>query len=736
MTTSHLYSHQLEAVEAACSAIRGRRLRQPVLVHIPTGGGKTRVAIEIARRCVATLGGPCLIVSKSWEIVAQVAGELARFAPELVVQRWGATRDRAANLPAWQPRHRNRAPQVILTTLHTFDKRSEAAPDAKVVIWDECHWAEHAALGRGLLDWSNDAGIPLVGLTATPRPDSRFNRIFSISFTELVRVGRLARPNLQVVDTGTAWRPRVEMGRETAASLTELADNPCRNRLIVEWYLAHAGRYGRTIIFACNQKHAAELAAALARAGIAARAIVSDNSDEVNERSLRQFRDGSVDVIVNVDKLTHGVDVPDVRTVFLARPTTSEILYAQMVGRGARIAPDKSSFELVEFGDRLTAHHELFDAVKREFWGASSAPMTRVAAAGPRPTRRSAHAYDPTGAPTWISGTTGDDPIAGLWYQQNQTFGIELELTGVDGVPARPDQNWQRIAEGLRRALATRLGADRVAPNVLTEHHGSAGEKDLRVWNVEWDGSAGWEVTSPVLANEEGYREVVAACAALDAVAGGLGLKVSHRTGLHVHLGWGGRSVEQVKRAISLWRLFEPALATLVAPSRIARFSNGRYDVAEANEYTLPISTAISSEELARAASVNDLLRAAERSGATRYVTLNLLPLATINTVEIRLHNGTLEAEKILRWVSLAQQILWAACVERPIPLVADTSVLAPTGDIVSLAREYLPDARQPAQRRFIDGLVRRRAEILAIWRSHPELAPWCRDGACERLAA
>ena len=57
-----------------------------------------------------------------------------------------------------------------------------------------------------------------------------------------------------------------------------------------------------------------------------------------NRETLERFRDpqSGLDVLINVEILTEGVDVPNIQTVFLARPTHSEILLRQMIGRAMR----------------------------------------------------------------------------------------------------------------------------------------------------------------------------------------------------------------------------------------------------------------------------------------------------------------------------------------------------------------------------------------------------------------
>ena len=98
-------------------------------------------------------------------------------------------------------------------------------------------------------------------------------------------------------------------------------------------------------MFAVSVPHAVQLASLFRKAGIAADYVVSELRDPVtgvtvsredNERKLEEYRKGNLQVLVNVNILTEGVDLPKTRTVFLARPTVSTILMTQMVGRALR----------------------------------------------------------------------------------------------------------------------------------------------------------------------------------------------------------------------------------------------------------------------------------------------------------------------------------------------------------------------------------------------------------------
>lgn len=704
----------------------------PQILHLATGGGKTRVANSLLTRWLAQKGGPVMWVTKDWRLLYQAARDVSRRHQGIKVSRIGG--DGSPLHPSPEEGREG----IVYSTVQTITRRLSRGVLRRLrptlLIWDECHWGEHGQAGK-VLTACKRAGIPVLGLTATPRTTSRYQVAFSKTFSELVDEGFLARPHVKAaVQTGVHWRPQLRGRFEdvTRASLQELADNRRRNELIVEHYSANAGHYGKTIVFACNIDHVDQLTRLLQSRGIAARGMHSQQEEHWNQRALGDFKTGAVQVLVNMEMLTHGIDVPDANTVFLCRPTTSDILFAQMVGRASRLDRNsgKNSFFVVEFTDNVQEHGHLFTTAQKYFQGSGidGAPAASHSVSPARVGRTREHGFDPRGAPTWIPARPDlPESVRGLWYREGQTFGIEFELTPLSGEVPQVDQAWMRVAESLRTRLAAVLPG-RVAAAVLPYYAGGASggpTKDSSVWNVEYDSSAGWEVTSRVLSNLEGFIEVDVACRALEEAAAQLGLRVSHRTGTHVHIGWLGQDVGEVKRAIQLTRLFEPALGTLVAPSRLVAFTGQGYDTSQPNAYCRPISSVFSRRVLESVRSLDDIWRIAGAQ-ESRYVTLNLRPLSTLHTVEVRLHHGTIEARKILLWVSLWQQILWAAAHRSPVPDTVDTSVIGPRGDIVRLAQDWLPDARQPQQKVLLQRLAARRTQIVEEqWRRAEALNPW-----------
>lgn len=207
----------------------------------------------------------------------------------------------------------------------------------------------------------------LLGLTATPtrmnqselqRLQSIFNinknlankigyrgYVYEVTLKQLLMSGFLAQPRYQSVKT--------EINGEVEFNLTEgdklffeqfgelserlkdqIAKSSARNKLIVKQYLDNKDIYGKTIVFAVNQMHAETLCNEFKKAGVVCDFAVSSRKDA--QQVIRNFKENKFNVLINVQILTEGSDVPDIHTVFLTRETNSESLLMQMIGRGLR----------------------------------------------------------------------------------------------------------------------------------------------------------------------------------------------------------------------------------------------------------------------------------------------------------------------------------------------------------------------------------------------------------------
>jgi superfamily II DNA or RNA helicase len=110
------------------------------------------------------------------------------------------------------------------------------------------------------------------------------------------------------------------------------------------------GQDRSTICFAVDRAHAKHIQKLFLEAGVPTGYM--DAYTDLPERAeiARQFADGELKIVCNVGVLTTGVDW-DVRCIILARPTKSEILYTQMIGRGLRTAESKIDCLILDHSD-------------------------------------------------------------------------------------------------------------------------------------------------------------------------------------------------------------------------------------------------------------------------------------------------------------------------------------------------------------------------------------------------
>ena len=121
----------------------------------------------------------------------------------------------------------------------------------------------------------------------------------------------------------------------------------------------------RALGFCVSKEHARYMARKFTDAGLSSIALTGDDSAEIRDQGLRDLKTGRIRCVFSVEVLGEGVDVPDVDTVLLLRPTQSATLFTQQLGRGLRRAHGKSSLTVLDligqqhrefrFDDRLAA---------------------------------------------------------------------------------------------------------------------------------------------------------------------------------------------------------------------------------------------------------------------------------------------------------------------------------------------------------------------------------------------
>jgi type I restriction enzyme R subunit len=276
------------------------------------------------------------------------------------------------------------AEQLHNIPIHAFD----------VIIADECHRGYTTAemsLWRNTLDHFDAIKI---GLTATPAAHTKAyfrDVVFRYEYSRAVREGYLVDYDVVTVksnvrmegvflkegetvavvdpDTGNDRLDQLEDEREFESTEVErTVTSPDSNRKVLEevkrYALEHEQKYGRfpkTLIFAANDvphtSHAdqlVELARSIFGRGDAFVRKITGRADRPLQE-IRQFRNRpEPGIVVSVDLMSTGVDIPDLEFIVFLRPVKSRILFEQMLGRGTRKGerhPDKSHFTVFDCFD-------------------------------------------------------------------------------------------------------------------------------------------------------------------------------------------------------------------------------------------------------------------------------------------------------------------------------------------------------------------------------------------------
>lgn len=329
-----LRPHQVQAIEMLKRSLSHGRKRP--LIQAPTGFGKTLLAAAIVEGALRK-GKRLIFTVPALSLVDQT---VAAFWAEGI-------RDVGVLQGAHEMTNPSRPVQVA--SVQTLARRP--IPPADIVVVDEAHrWFDF--YGKWMADeaW---AGVPFVGLSATPwtKGLGRWydDLIVAATTEQLIEAGYLSRFEVFAPSHPDLTGVRTVAGDYHEGDLSAAMDKPALTADVVETW-RRLGEDRPTLVFAVDRAHARHLQERFAEAGIPTGYV--DAFTELDEREAirKKFHSGEMRVVVNVGCLTTGVDW-DVRCIVLARPTKSEMLFVQIIGRGLRTADGKANCRIIDHSD-------------------------------------------------------------------------------------------------------------------------------------------------------------------------------------------------------------------------------------------------------------------------------------------------------------------------------------------------------------------------------------------------
>lgn len=344
--------YQRQTIDAVRDA--WRRGVANVLAVMATGGGKTVVFLALIDEILREQpDARFLIVAHRKELIEQPAERLAQFWP-----------DRAGMVGIVMAEQNQPDRQITIATIQTLQVERRLAQILApglidYVIIDEAH---HSAADGYLavLQMLQDANPHLrhLGVTATPvRADDNGlpydEKVIHLGVRELVRDGWLAPPRWLAIQTGISL---ADVGMRGSGADRDFVTKELVNvfetdncfDLVVESHQKYAaGR--KALAFVASVEGAYRLAETFNRKGVSA--VAADGATPKAQRAaiLAGYRSGQYDVLVNCALFTEGLDVPETSCIHQVRPTKSDALYLQMIGRALRPVPGKEDALILDY---------------------------------------------------------------------------------------------------------------------------------------------------------------------------------------------------------------------------------------------------------------------------------------------------------------------------------------------------------------------------------------------------
>ena len=339
------------------------------LIALPTGTGKTVIFAHYPK----LFDGRTLVLAHRDELIDQAETVLRTVNPDRRVSVEKA--ERKGSLRA----------EIVVASVQTMNAKGRVDrwphDHFRTIVVDEAHHAAAPGYLRILRHFGLSPELPktvnkrqltelfrnfrpasdapvLFGYTATPsRSDNRglewiFDEVvYSRTLLEMMESGWLCDIRGVQVRTDTSLSGlKTVAGDYSPGELATRVNTVKRNELAVSSYLRlAAGR--RALAFAVDVAHARELCGAFRAAGIRSEYVIGATPAELRRETVEAYRTGKIDVLVNCMVLTEGFDAPETNCLIMARPTKSQLLYTQMLGRGTRIAPGKSDLLVIDLVD-------------------------------------------------------------------------------------------------------------------------------------------------------------------------------------------------------------------------------------------------------------------------------------------------------------------------------------------------------------------------------------------------
>ena len=387
-----LVEYQVGLKERMLEVLNREQEKTRCIVTLPTGGGKTRVAVEsfIDWLQPRFAEGKYLIwIAQGEELCEQAIACIAdmwqerEFAESLRVYRYFGGKEVSmddliggAVIASIQ--------QIVSRIKNGDEALNEILRNCGAMIIDEAHHAVADSYNQLFTKAKQLVGedlFPICGLTATPgrnldqtsslvdqfdayliRPelpnDEKYEKNPLLYFREK---GYLATPEFILFDSDEEVIVNddyiEESGDLDREFLQILAEDETRNLKIIEYMLSLPSD-SSVLVYSCTVKHAEFFCTVMNSMGYKAAFVSASTPKPVRRMYIKAFKNKEIQFLFNYGVLTTGFDAPKVDHLLICRPTSSIVLYEQMVGRGLRgkLFGGTETCKIVDFSTNIKIH--------------------------------------------------------------------------------------------------------------------------------------------------------------------------------------------------------------------------------------------------------------------------------------------------------------------------------------------------------------------------------------------
>lgn len=354
MAKKELYDYQKEDLERLMGALKEKPSDYNLLYQLPTGGGKTVIFSEIARRYTAETKKKVMILTHRIELCKQTSNMLNEFGVKNKI-----INSEVKELP--EQDEYDCFVAMVETLNNRLNEEDIIIEGIGLVIIDEAHYNSF----RKLFKYFEECFI--LGVTATPlssniklpMKDTYQELMLGNSIPKLVEKGYLARSTTYNYNVKLGMLKIGSNGDYTVKSSDLLYSNiDMLNKLIAAYEERAKGK--KCLIFNSGIATSRQVFEAFDKAGYNAKHLDSTHSKQQRIETIEWFKREPDAILSSVGILTTGFDEPTVETIILNRATKSITLYFQMIGRGSRVLPNKKTFDIIDMGNN-SARFGLWD---------------------------------------------------------------------------------------------------------------------------------------------------------------------------------------------------------------------------------------------------------------------------------------------------------------------------------------------------------------------------------------